>query len=370
MRLLTLGFTLLVLSTTNLLGVRVKDLARVQGSRQNQLLGYGVVIGLAGTGDSTANNVTLQTVANFFNRFGLTVPEAAIKANNSAIVVVTADLPPFVRSGSKIDVHVASLGDCKSLQGGVLIQTPLVGADGQVYAVAQGPMVLGGFFAGNTGSGSANVQKNHPTVAMITEGALIEREVPMELVTAQNTLDLVLRDPDFTTAARLAEVLNSETSTEMAVPVDAGTIRVSLPPDVMDPTKQVLFISRLENMDVEPDTVTRVVINERTGTIVANSRVKISSVAVAHGNLTISIATSEQVSQPLPFAATGATATTQSTTASVSESHGELVPLPDLPTIQQVAAALNRLGASPRDMMTIFQALKQAGALQAELVIR
>jgi len=361
--------SLLLAFTANEAGaVRVKDIARIQGARQNQLVGYGMVVGLAGTGDSNPN-VTLQTVANFMNRFGVTVAIADIKANNAAIVVVTADLPPFVRNGSRIDVQVSSVVDAKSLLGGVLMQTPLVGADGQVYAVSQGPLVVGGYFGGVPGAGGATLQKNHVTVATISGGALIEREVPMELVSIQNTLDVSLREPDFTTAARMADAFNRR-FTETAMAVDGGTVRISIPPDFIAPSRQVQFISQVENVELEPDTVTRVIINERTGTIVANAKIKVSSVAIAHGNFIVSIAQAQQVSQPLPFSTTGTTVTTTATTTGVVEPQAPLAPFPELPTVNEVAKALNLLGATPRDMMTIFQALKQAGALQAELIVQ
>ncbi len=355
---------LVALVVQDLSAARIKDIARIQGSRQNQLMGYGVVVGLAGTGDSNPN-VTLQTVANFLSRFGLTVAVADIKANNVAIVMVTADLPSSIRQGARIDVNVASIADAKNLQGGVLVQTPLVAADGQVYAVSQGPLVLGGFGGGASG---ASVQKNHPTVAQIPGGALVEREVPAALVAQGSTLDISLGEPDFTTASRMAEALNRR-FTAIAMAVDAGTVRVHLPPDCIDPAKQVDFISQLESVEAEPDTVTKVVMNERTGTIVANARIRVSSVAVAHGNLTISIVSSQQVSQPLPFSNTGTTTVTTSSTTGIKEERSSLVVLQDLPTVDRVAAALNSLGATPRDMITIFQALKQAGALQAELVV-
>jgi len=363
--------TLLILCALTLehaAAARIKDIARIQGSRQNQLIGYGVVVGLAGTGDSNPN-VTLQSVANFLNRFGLTVSISDIKANNAAIVMVTADLPPYLRQGARIDVNVASVADSKNLQGGVLLQTPLVAADGQVYAVAQGALVLGGFGGGTGGAGGASIQKNHPTVAQISGGALVEREVPSDVVTQVSTIDISLSEPDFTTASRMADSLNHHFTT-IAMAVDSGTVRVHVPPDFLDPSKQVNFISQLENVETEPDTTTKVVVNERTGTIVANSRIRVSSVAVAHGNLTISIVSSEQVSQPSPFSNTGTTATTTSTTTGVKEEKSSLVVLQDLPTVDRVAAALNALGATPRDMISIFEALKQAGALQADLVIR
>jgi flagellar P-ring protein FlgI len=345
--------------------VRVKDLARIQGSRQNQLIGYGVVVGLAGTGDSNPN-LTLQTVANYMMRFGLTLATTDIKANNLAIVIVTTDLPAFVRTGTRIDVNVASMADSKSLQGGVLMQTPLIGADGQIYAVAQGPVVVGGSVAG---SGGATSQKNHPTTAQISGGALVEREIPSTLVSQTHTLDVSLRDPDFTTAARMADAFGLRFA-ETAIAVDAGTVRVNVPLDYQGASQQIQFISQLENVELEPDTVTKVVINERTGTIVANSRVRISSVAVTHGNITVSITTNPIISQPNAFSNTGTTVATTTTTTAVKTQNTPLYVLQDLPTVDKVAAALNALGASPRDVMTIFQTIKQAGALQAELVVR
>lgn len=346
-------------------GVRIKDLARIQGSRQNQLIGYGVVVGLAGTGDSNPN-VTLQTVANYMMRFGLSFSITDIKGNNVAIAIITADLPPFLRTGSKIDVNVASMADAKSLVGGVLMQTPLMGADGKVYAVAQGPLVVGGFFGGAAG---ATVQKNHPTTAQISGGALVEREVPSPLITAGNTLDISLQEPDFTTAIHMADALNTRFM-QNAVAVDSGTVRVNVPLDYQDPSRQMYFISQLENVEVEPDTVTKVVINERTGTIVANSRVKVSPVAISHGSITIKIAETPLISQPFPRSL-GVTTTDKITTTEISEPLKSMYVIPnELPTVDKVATALNALGVTPRDMMTIFQALKQAGALQAELVVR
>ncbi|MDD2708762.1 MAG: flagellar basal body P-ring protein FlgI [Verrucomicrobiae bacterium] len=348
--------------------VRIKDIARIQGCRENQLIGYGVVVGLAGTGDSNPN-VTLQTVANFLNRFGVTLAITDIKANNSAIVIVSCDIPPFSRAGSRIDVNVAAIADSKNLQGGVLMQTPLVGADGQVYAVAQGPLILGGFGGGISGAGGSTVQKNHPTTATISNGALIEREIPSELISQTGVLDISLNAPDFTTASLMADALNRRFAT-CAMAVDSGTVRVQVPPEFLEPRKQVYFISKVENVEHETDMVTRIIINERTGTIVANARIQVSSVAVAHGNLVIGITSSEQVSQPLPFSNTGSTVKTQSVTTTVQEQRSHLIPLPELPTVDLVARALSQLGATPRDMIAIFQCLQQAGALNAEIVVR
>jgi len=344
-------------------GVRVKDLTLVAGARDNQLVGYGIVTGLAGDGDK--NPVyTVQSIANLLQRFGINVPPATLAAKNVAVVIVTADIPAFLKSGARLDVTVSSLGDAKSLQGGVLLQTPLLGADGKVYAVAQGPISIGGFAAGVEGGGGATVQKNHPTTGQIIGGALVEREIPATIV-RHNYVELLLREPDFTSAARLAAAIN-EKFPASATAVDSTSVRVELPPGA----PPVEFIAHLQAVEVVPDTPARIIINERTGTIVATSRIQISSCAVSHGNLTINIASTLDVSQPNPFNESGSTVVTPRTDTTVTENKGSLVTLPELPTVEKVAAALNALGVTPRDMMAIFQALKQAGALQAELIIR
>jgi flagellar P-ring protein precursor FlgI len=346
-------------------GVRVKDIAIVSGVRDNQLAGYGLVAGLAGDGDKNPVQ-TLQTIANILQRFGLTVPSATLTAKNVAIVLVTADIPAFKKTGMRLDVNVASMGDAKSLQGGVLLQTPLLGADGKVYAVAQGALVLGAVSSGTEGGGGASVQKNHPTVGLIADGALVEREIPAQII-SDHHLELILREADFTTAARLAMALNN-TFTNSSLALDSTTVRVRVPDEFEnDP---VDFISLLEAVKVETDIPARIVINERTGTIVTTSHIQISSCAVSHGNLTINIASTLNVSQPNPFSRTGETKVTQQTDTKVKEEKGAMVPLPDLPTVEKVASALNSLGVTPRDMMSVFQAMKEAGALQAELIIR
>lgn len=346
-------------------GVRVKDLAMIAGARDNQLVGYGLVSGLAGNGDK--NPVyTIQTIANMLLRFGISVPASTIAAKNVAVVMVTADIPAFRKTGTRLDVTVSSMGDAESLQGGVLLQTPLLGADGKVYAVAQGPLSIGGFSAGVGGGGGATVQKNHPTTGQIVNGALVEREIPATIV-RNDFIELLLREPDFTSAARLSEAIN-EKFVDSAEALDSTTVRVKLPAGME--ASPVEFIARLEAIEVTPDIPARIIINERTGTIVATSRIKISSCAVSHGNLTISIASTLDVSQPNPFSQTGDTTTTPRTDTKVNEAKAALIALPELPTVEKVAAALNALGVTPRDMMAIFQAMKQAGALQAELIIR
>jgi len=345
--------------------VRVRDLVTVAGARDNQLAGYGVVVGLAGDGDKDPI-YTQQTMANLLRRYGVNVPVSTLSAKNVAVVMVTADIPAFAKPGERIDVQVASMGDAKSLQGGVLLQTALLGADNRVYAVAQGPVSVGGFTAGQGGGGGATVTKNHPTVAQIIGGAIVEQEIPTTIVSG-DTIELLLRDPDFTSAALMAAAIN-EVYTNSAHAVDSTSVQVRLPPAAVGQT--VNFIAQLENIEVTPDEPARIILNERTGTIVATASIHISSCAVAYGNITINVASTLNVSQPAPFSKTGQTVVTPHTTTEVTESKSSIIPLPEMPTVEKVAAALNALGATPRDMMAIFQAMKQAGAMQAELVIR
>jgi flagellar P-ring protein FlgI len=344
-------------------GTRLKDVAMVSGARDNQLVGYGIVVGLAGDGDKNPI-YTLQSFANLLQRFGVQLPNPLqIASKNVAVVMVTADIRAFAKEGQRIDVTVSAMGDARTLQGGTLIQTPLRGADGKVYAVAQGPLAVGGFIGGN---GGASVQKNHPTVANIPGGALVEREVSTEIVRDQS-VEFLLREPDFTSAARFAEAINDQFPGS-AQAIDTTTVRVQVPEG--HEAAAVDFIARVENIEVTPDTPARIIISERTGTIVATSKIKISSCAVSHGELTITIANSFDVSQPNALSNTGSTAVTPRTDAKVSERKGTLIALADMPTVEKVAAGLNAIGVTPRDMMSIFQAMKQAGALHAELVLR
>lgn len=356
----------LLLGATSLRAeVRVKDLALVAGARDNQLSGFGLVVGLAGDGDKNPT-YSLQAIANSLLRYGITLPAATLSSKNIAAVIVTADVPAFKKNGSRLDVTVSSMGDAKSLQGGILLQTPLFGADGKIYAVAQGALSIGGIAGGADGAGGATVQKNHPTVGQIIGGALVEHEIPMEIL-QENMIHLLLREPDFTSSSRLAEAINL-VFTNSAEAVDSTTVRVQVPPHLAGTT--VDFIARLEAIEVAPDISARIIINERTGTIVATSKIRIAACAVSHGSLTISIASSQDVSQPSPFSNTGKTVVTPRTDVSVKEEKARLVTLPELPTVEKVAAGLNALGVTPRDMMAIFQAMKQAGALQAELILR
>lgn len=348
-------------------GSRVKDLTMIAGARENQLVGYGLVVGLAGDGDKNPL-YTLQSLGNLLQRYGVNVPPAALSSKNIAAVMITAQIPAFKKSGAKLDVVVSSLGDAKSLVGGVLLQTPMTGADGKVYAVAQGPINVGGSSSGSDGGGGgggATVTKNHPTVGQIIGGALVEQEIPT-VILRERAIELLLREPDFTSSARMAEAIN-EKFAGSAKAIDSTTVRVAVPPGRDD--ELVGFIARIEAIEVQPDIPARIIINERTGTIVATARVRISSCAVSHGNLTITIASTPEVSQPGAFSS-GTTTTTQKVETKVNEQKSALIPLPDLPTVEKVAAALNSLGVTPRDMMSIFLAMKQAGALHAELLLR
>jgi flagellar P-ring protein precursor FlgI len=344
---------------------RIKDLTVIEGDRDNQLVGYGLVVGLAGAGDSNPN-ATMHSVANVLQRYGITVnPLQDVTAKNTAAVMVTADISAFLKSGARIDVTVASLGDAKALQGGVLLQTPLLGGDGHTYAVAQGAISIGGFLGGQGGAGGATVQKNHPTVGTISNGAIVEREIPAQFV-HNGVLRLLLHNPDFTSAARMADAINGQWAGSASA-LDSATVQVRLPGHYSG--HEVPFISDLGVIEVTPDTLARIVINERTGTIVATSTVRISEVAVADGSLTITVTSNMGVSQPAPFSSGGTTTPVQSTQTSATETKGSLLVLKELPTIDQLAMALNSLGVSTREMMAIFQSLKRAGALQADLII-
>ena len=338
---------------------RIKDVAKVQGVRANQLVGYGLVFGLAGTGDSNKSVNTIQSVVNMLRSFGVVVDQSKLQSKNVAAVMISAKLPAFVKSGDTIDVTVSSMGDAKSLAGGTLIQTPLRAANGSVYAVAQGPVTTGGFSAGGTG---ANVQKNFPTVGLITNGGIVERDVPFQ-IGANGQFNLALNRPDFTTATRITEAITQRFGT-IATARDPGTVTVAVPG--MYSRDVVGFVAAIEELRIKPDEVARVVINERTGTIVMGSNVSIEEVAVAQGGLTVKITKTREISQPLPFSQ-GRTTTTPRQSVSAQESNGNLLVLPSTASVGDVVAALNSVGATPRDIITILQAMKAAGALHAEM---
>jgi len=342
--------------------MRIKDIATIEGVRENQLVGYGLVVGLNGTGDSAGTQFTIQSLVNMLERLGVTVNRNQVKVNNVAAVIVTAELPPFARAGSTIDVQVSSMGDAKSLAGGTLLMTPLTAPDGQVYAVAQGPLLVGSLAFGGK---AAKVQSNHPTAGRIPGGALIEREVAFSLV-GQEMLSYRLKDADFTTAARMSAAIDRRFGAGTATAVDGGTLQITVPEEFRRQT--VAFIAALEGLEVNPDATARIVVNERTGTIVIGEDVRIATIAVSHGNLNLVISEAPEVSQPTPFSK-GETVTVPRTTIEVSEGGSEIVVLTQGVSIGEVARALNAIGATPRDLIAIFQAIKAAGALHAELVI-
>ena len=356
--------TVLLAVTAELHAARIKDIAGFRGVRSNQLVGYGLVVGLAGSGDSDSTIFTVQSISSMLEKMGVTVKPEDIKVKNVAAVMVTADLPPFARMGSRLDALVNSIGDSKALQGGTLLMTPLKGADGQVYAVGQGPVSTGGFTVGaNTGD---KVQKNFTTVGRIVQGAVVEKEIPFNL-NQKDTLTLALHQPDFTTATRMAEAINAGLLENAAFPQDSGTVQIAVPPKYLGNIAQL--IASVEVLSVTPDNISRVVINERTGTVIMGESVRISTVAIAHGNLSVEIKTSFNVSQPMPFSGTGRTVVTPDTETSVKEGRAPIYVVPSGVSIGEVVKALNALGVSPRDLISIFQALKAAGALQADLEI-
>jgi flagellar P-ring protein precursor FlgI len=360
---IVIAFTLLTLSTFELAAnVRVKDISTLKGVRQNQLIGYGLVVGLQGTGDGTSSQFTMQSLATMLNNLGVGIDAATINVKNVAGVIVTAYLPPFAKMGAKMDLLVSSLGDAKSLKGGTLLLTPLKGADGQVYAVAQGPVTIGGFAEEKAG---ASATKNHPTVGKVPGGATIEKEIPFDF-SAVKELTYSLNTADFTTANRVVRAINKELRGPFAAAKDSATIQVQIPDSFKDQIVQL--VSQIEVVKVQPDTAAKVVVNERTGTVVVGQDVRISTVAVAHGNLTISIQPNLSVSQPEALS-NGTTQVIQEPTITAKEGENKLAILPASVSISDLVRALNAIGITPRDLIAVFQAIQAAGALQAELEI-
>jgi flagellar P-ring protein precursor FlgI len=340
---------------------RLKDISRIQEVRSNQLHGVGIVVGLNGTGDG--GKLTPQLLSNMLEKMRITIPDTDLSSDNIAAVMVTADVPPFLTEGSKIDVVISSIGDAESLGGGTLLQTPLEGGDGVVYAVAQGPLSTGAFSASGE---AASTTKNHPTVGRIPGGAIIEKRIST-VIRPTEDLHLVLNSPDFATAVRSANAID-EMFPDSAKPLNAGTISVTVPSEYRSAERLADFLYRIQELRVVPDSPARIVVNERTGTIVAGEHVKLSAVAISHGNLTISIKETTSTSQPNALS-DGETQTEKSTDVTAAEPKAGLYVVEDAVTLAEVARALNLLGVTPRDMVSIFQALKEAGALQGELVI-
>lgn len=349
-------------------GVKIKDLCRISGARDNALVGYGLVTGLAGTGDSTRSEATLQSISNILRGFGVNVLASQITSRNAASVMIVATLPPYARPGDKLDVNVTSLGDARSLVGGTLLLTHLAGPDAKVYALAQGAVSVGGFKYDLNGN---VVQKNHPTAATLPGGATVEKEVGTTVIDKDGYLNYVLLEPDFTTAQRIVNALNRIYG-NVSHAVDAGRIAVKVPEE--NKNNYVAFLTKVENISVEPDTLAKIIVNERTGTVVSGGDVRISKVSITHGDLKVSIRTEYMVSQPSFVRGIGLdgiqTKVVPDTKIDVIEQDSSIVSLPDDTTISDLVSALNKVKASSRDIITILQAMKRAGALHAQLIIQ
>ena len=343
---------------------RIKDIAYVKGVNDYQVIGYGLVVGLNGTGDSQISIFTEQSVASMLKRFGITVPQSQIRMRNVAAVMVVSSIPAFSSNGASVDVTVSSMGDATSLQGGALLLTNLIGQDGKTYATAQGPLAVGGFDIRAAGT---MVQRNFTTTGRVPNGGLVQQSPPIEFVNNW-LLSLVLSQEDFTTASRVADAINQSSGSKIADAIDGGTINVQVPQPFQSKDKVVQFIAQIESLQVVPDVMARVVINERTGTVVVGQNVSVLPVAISHGNLNIEIQAYPIISQPAPFSQ-GQTVVAQQATAQVDQEESSMVAINGAATVQDIASALNSLKVKPRDIIAIFQALKAAGALKADLVI-
>ena len=346
---------------------RIKDLVSIQGVRSNQLIGYGLVVGLDGSGDQTTQTpFTVQSVINMLTQLGVTLPPGtSLQLKNVAAVVVTASLPAFARPGQTIDVTVSSMGNAKSLRGGTLLMTPLKGGDGQVYAMAQGNILVGGVGASST-SGSTSVQVNHLSVGRISNGASVERSVPTELGQGGH-INLELNTTDFSTTHRIVDAINSHFAPGTAVAIDGRMIQVRAPAFADD---RVAFLSQIESLDVTPAlSRAKVIVNARTGSIVMNQAVMVDEFAVAHGNLTVVVSSEPVISQPAPFASQGQTVQAERTQIEIRSDKGGLTMVRHSASLGEVVRALNAIGATPQDLLAILQAMKAAGALRAELEI-
>jgi len=345
---------------------RIKDIGKVGTLGSVKVIGYGLVTGLDGTGDSKGTEFTVQSVVNMLSRMGITVPQQKVRTKNVAAVIVSADLPFTAKLGTNLDVTVSSLGDATSLQGGTLLLTPLAGQDEKVYAHAQGPVSVGGFKIG--GAGGEQVSQNYTLVGRVPGGAIVESTPAVSESTSDN-VNVVLFNPDYTTASRVADAIKASVAGAEAKPVDPGLVRVAVPAEVKQSGDIVSFIAKIETTRVEPDVAAIVVINEKTGTIVAGEHVTIGAVAIAHGNLSIQISSHPVISQPPPLSTKGETVVVPDTNIDVGVTESHLVAMEESANVSDVARALNLLGVSPRDIIAIFQALKEAGALRAEIKI-
>jgi len=347
-------------STENM-QVRIKDITRLRNLKEVQVFGYGLVVGLNGTGDKRGASFTVQSISNMLQNMGIAIDPESLRVKNCAAVIVTSTVSAFARPGSRVDILVSSLGNASSLEGGTLLVTPLQGIDGNIYVMAQGPVSIGGF---NIESGGTAFRKNHPTVGKIPGGGIVKKSPLIDL--PKEKIELVLSQPDFTTANRICEAINKNLSKKIATALDASVIKIEIP-DEVESEEVVGFISRIQNLPVVPETIAKVVINERTGTIVVGHHVRISPVAVAHGNLFVTIKRTPVISQPAPLSE-GETVKEEKIEIKAEEEKGRITLLEGA-TVEQLVRSFNALGVTPRDMIAIFQALKEAGALQAELVI-
>jgi flagellar P-ring protein precursor FlgI len=345
---------------------RIKDIVDIEGVRDNMLVGYGLVVGLNGTGDTlNGSPFTEQSIIGMLERLGVNIRDESMKTKNIAAVMVTATLPPFTNQGSRIDVTISTLGDAKSLQGGTLLVTPLLGADSQVYSVAQGSVSVAGFSAG--GEAGGGVTQGTPTAGRISAGAIVEREIPFELA-AMTSTRLALRNPDFTTARRIAAAINDRLKFQAAAAENPASVSIKLPDGYE--TNMVNLLTDIEQLKVHPDQVARVVIDERSGVIVMGDDVRISTVALAQGNLTIRVTETPQVSQPEAFSQGGTTTVVPRSDVQVdADSNKKIAMLPEGVSLQALVSSLNALGVGPRDIITILQSIKASGALQADIKV-
>jgi len=348
---------------------RIKDIANFKGLSAQHLIGYGLVVGLDGTGDRSSGAsgaiFTVQSVTNMLEKFGITVPVGNLRVRNVAAVMVTSHIDPFVNIGNRIDVTVSSLGDAKSLEGGILLQTPLLGTDGELYCLAQGPISIGGFNI-ETGDGE-KIRQNYALVGRVPNGAIVQKESRFDFNLAR-PLGISLHKSDFTTSMRVAEKINQHFKQTLATPENAASIKISWPKNMQQPGDIVKFISQIEGLKVQQDRIARVVINERTGTIVAGGDVKISEIMVSHGGLTIHTKRIPVISQPNAFSR-GKTVIDGITNTTVQQDEARNVVIQNIVTVSDIASAMNQLGVKPRDIIAIFQAIKESGALQAKLVV-
>ncbi len=359
---ITISIALFVVSFS-VLSERIKDITSIQGVRENQLIGYGLVVGLDGTGEKT--KYTEQTFRTMLGRFGINVPAGGqLKLKNTAAVSIHATLPAFAKTGQRIDITVSSLGEAKSLRGGSLLMTPLKGVNGEVYAIAQGNLVVGGF--GAQGGDGSKITVNVPTVGRIPNGASVEKTVATDFM-SNEFITFNLNEPDFTTAVRLAKKINQLVGSQTAVPIDATSIRVSAP---RDGAQRINYLSVIENLEIKPAAgIAKIVVNSRTGTIIIGKNIHLKEAAIAHGNLIINIKENQDVSQPAPFSEQGTTVTTLDSQIEVVQENNRMFHFKPGATLQQLVEAVNAVGAAPGDVMAILEALKVAGAISGDLVV-